>query len=342
MPSSRARSLWFRLVAIAIGFLLALAFGELAYRFVRLPGLSPVTHPDYVLHDAELGWSYRPNARHRHVTPEFDVEVMTNRDGYRGWEWPSELPGTSQRRRVLVLGDSFAFGWGVSWEHTFTARLALAHPEWDIRNAAVAGYGADQQLLVLKRLAPRFRPEVVVCVFCDNDLWESSSDEAYGRGKPQFELDGDALQLCVARVEQPWLQERSALFAAVRKKLWELRFARRARDTESEWRMLERIYRAMRDELGGSRLLVVSDMPRLATSLGNEDGILAVDFGGTLAAVAEPTRFAVDGHWNERGHAAVAELLGPVIASEFARSPADASRSGIVPQKSSNDGDHGK
>jgi GDSL-like Lipase/Acylhydrolase family len=342
MPSSRARSLWFRLVAIAIGFLLALAFGELAYRFVRLPGLSPVTHPDYVLHDAELGWSYRPNARHRHVTPEFDVEVMTNRDGYRGWEWPSELPGTSQRRRVLVLGDSFAFGWGVSWEHTFTARLALAHPEWDIRNAAVAGYGADQQLLVLKRLAPQFRPEVVVCVFCDNDLWESNSDEAYGRGKPQFELDGDALRLRVARVEQSWLQEHSALFAAVRKKLWESRFSRRERDTDSEWRMVEQIYRAMRDELGGSRLLVVSDMTRLATSLGNEVGILPIDCGGPLAAVGEPTRFAADGHWNERGHAAVAELLGPAIEGAFAALPAGTGESAIVPSTSPRTGGNGK
>jgi GDSL-like Lipase/Acylhydrolase family len=342
MATTRTRSLLFRVIAIAIGFVLALVFGELVYRVVRLPGLSPVTHPDYVLHDSGLGWAYRPGAKHRHVTPEFDVEVMTNRDGYRGWEWPSELPGTSQRRRVLVLGDSFAFGWGVSWEKTFTARLSLEHPEWDIRNAAVAGYGADQQLLVLKRLAPQFRPEVVVCVFCDNDLWESISDEAYGRGKPQFELDGDALRLRVARIEQSWLQEHSALFAAVRKKLWESRFSQRVRDTDSEWRMLVRIYRAMRDELSGARLLVVSDMPRLASSLGSEDGILAVDFGGPLAAVVEPTRFAVDGHWNDRGHAAIAALLGPVIASELARLPAHSGQSGIVPQTSPRTGVEGK
>lgn len=342
MAIARSRSLVFRLFAIAIGFVLALAFGELVYRVVRLPGLSPVTHPDYVLHDQELGWAYRPGAKHRHVTPEFDVEVMTNRDGFRGWEWPSELPGTSQRRRVLVLGDSFAFGWGVPWEQTFTARLSLAHPEWDIRNAAVAGYGADQQLLVLKRLAPQFRPEVVVCVFCDNDLWESSSDEAYGRGKPQFELDDDTLRPRVARVERSWLQEHSALFAAVRKKLWESRFARRARDPKSEWRVVERIYRAMRDELGGSRLLVVSDAARLATSLGNEAGIAHVDFGRALAAVAEPTRFAQDGHWNERGHAAVAELLAPAIEGALGAVPAASGRTAILPGEPPVPGGHGK
>ncbi len=86
MATTRYRSLVFRLLAIAIGFVLALAFGELVYRVLRKPGLSPVTHPDYVLHDSELGWEYRPSAKHRHVTSEFEVQVMTNRDGFRGWE----------------------------------------------------------------------------------------------------------------------------------------------------------------------------------------------------------------------------------------------------------------
>ncbi len=181
---------------------------------------------------------------------------------------------------MLVLGDSFASGWGVSFEQTFTARLSLEHPEWNIRNAAVAGYGADQNLLVLSRLVPQFRPEVVVCVFCDNDLWESSSDEAYGRGKPQFEIDGDSLRLRVAHVEQSWMQEHRALFAAARKKLW--------------------------------------------------------------AAVDEPARSAVDGHWNERGHSAVAGLRGPVITSELARLPAASGRCGIVPDKSSNSAENGR
>ncbi len=288
-----------------LGVGLSAVLGEAAYRLFRQPWLSPTTNPSYVVHDPELGWSYRPLAKGRHRSAEFDVEVEIHSAGYRGPEWR----GPSARRRLLLLGDSQAFGWGVAWPETLAGRLGSALEDWDVCNAAVAGYGTDQQLLTLRRLLPRVRPHAVVCVFSDNDLWESSCDEAYGRSKPQFLPLREDLALRTSHVGASWLLENSALYAALRKELWARRFAAQPRDRVAEWRMVERLYCAMRDALSGLPLILVSEEPRLGQFALREPGMKHVDVRDALGRASEPVRFARDGHWNAAGHAVVARAV---------------------------------
>lgn len=295
-------------LALALGTAMALVLGEIVYRATRLVDLSPTTHPGYVVHHEELGWAYLPNARERHATAEFDVEIAINAHGFRGPDWPATF-GAPGRKTVLVLGDSFAFGWGVEWSSCFCARLAEAHPEWDVLDAAVSGYGTDQQWLVLQRLRPVVRPDVVVCVFCINDLWESCADMAYGRRKPVVRANGDRLEVCGVPVASSLLERASALWCAVQKKAWEFRFASAVRDSEAEWAHVERLYRAMRDELNGVPLLLVSDERRIALFAAGEPAIEHLDTGPLLDREPLRGRFAVDGHWNAAGHAVVARGL---------------------------------
>jgi hypothetical protein len=78
--------------------------------------------------------------------------------------------------RILVLGDSVTFGHGSIYEHTYPylleRRLRAWRPDvdWQVWNAAVPGYNTSQELAELLEVGPRFKPDLVVVGFFENDF----------------------------------------------------------------------------------------------------------------------------------------------------------------------------
>jgi hypothetical protein len=180
--------------------------------------------PDYLvekrgLHvfSTTLGWKPRAGA----ATLIGGRRVSINADGYRGREL--SLPRPRERTRVVVLGDSIAFGLGVSDEHTFVHLLDERNNGIEAANLAVQGYGPDQELLVLLGQGLRLDPDVVVLAFClDNDFADAMLPFALYDGrtpKPRFRLEGDRLVLDRSKMGHTlpqrvarWLSDYSFLF----------------------------------------------------------------------------------------------------------------------------------
>ncbi len=150
--------------------------------------------------DSELGWGHVPGSHGRLVSPEFDVEYRINQRGLRDSEThPSGAPG----KRLLLLGDSFAEGWGVDIEQAVSEqleeRLSDGGIPGEVFNLGVAGYGTDQQLLLFQRLWRAYSPDIVLLLFYGNDLWNNALNRGIGieRGyKPRFVLGpGNGLRL---------------------------------------------------------------------------------------------------------------------------------------------------
>jgi len=89
--------------------------------------------------------------------------------------------------RILVLGDSVTFGHGSVYEHTYPylleQRLRAWQPaiDWQVWNAAVPGYNTSQELAHLLEVGDRFRPDLVVVGFFDNDLTDNRPGGSPGR-----------------------------------------------------------------------------------------------------------------------------------------------------------------
>jgi lysophospholipase L1-like esterase len=110
--------------------------------------------------------------------PEFEVTYKINNLGYRGTH-PQQILKPEKTKRLLVLGDSFTFGWGNSLENTFVQQLedALGHqPEqrWEVINAGYhAGHSPDSYYAYLLKEGLTLQPDIVVIVlYSGNDIWD--------------------------------------------------------------------------------------------------------------------------------------------------------------------------
>ena len=175
----------------------------------------------YSQRDAVRGWVNRPNVVVSYGEPEFVTTVSHNSHGFRGGEVPLEPePG---RKRILVLGDSFAYGVGVEDDETFSALLARRDPDLDVINTGVNGYGTNQQLLLLRDDGRQFEPDIVLVAF----FWNDPANNLHSHVR--FKLEGDelvypdAIEFPAAEVvkpRRPWLRRSYAYrFASDRLKV---------------------------------------------------------------------------------------------------------------------------
>lgn len=287
-----------------------------------------------------LGWKGRPGA----VAPMGGGKATLNAHGYRGR--PPDSPRDGGRERVVVLGDSIAFGYGVADEEAFPHLLDARDNGLEAVNLGVQGYGPGQELLVLRGEGLAARPDVVVLAFClRNDFVDAVLPVALYDGvtpRPRFALRDGRLALdAAARRRGPaaravqWLADYSHLWNRLARPL-----TRPPGSEERDWR--HRKQEALRDEgpVLELTLALVREMERVCRERGvrflvatfpsglghetvpplherfrrslEEDGTRVVDMALEFRQRGlSPDEVALDrtGHLSARGHAVAAEAL---------------------------------
>jgi hypothetical protein len=146
-------------------------------------------------YDKDLGFRGNPNAkiRHRSGKDEFNVVIKLNSNGLR----EREISKEKTKKRILFLGDSFLFGYGVSAEDRFTSILGNELQEnWEIINAGQMGYGTDQEYLWYKYYGANYKADLVVlCFFVGNDFKDNKARVITILDKPRFRVENDKLVL---------------------------------------------------------------------------------------------------------------------------------------------------
>jgi lysophospholipase L1-like esterase len=111
-----------------------------------------------------------PALGHEHVPSRamrlMGADVVINSQGLRNAELGPKAPGTV---RILMLGDSIAFGWGVAQDETMSAVVARILPGVEVVNSGVGNYNTAMEVAYFRDKGLALDPDVVVLNYFIND-----------------------------------------------------------------------------------------------------------------------------------------------------------------------------
>ncbi len=121
--------------------------------------------------DPELGWINREG--------QYDM-AASDRPPFRYTNWTQGRRATSEtqsapddpRPRLILVGDSYVYGYGLGDADTFAWRIQQNHPELAVSNYGTPGYGSYQSYLAMDR-ALESRPPNASVLYLLNGFHES-------------------------------------------------------------------------------------------------------------------------------------------------------------------------
>ena len=201
------RLVWFRTAALAITSIICIVACEVALRALgnRAPaGVLALRHdlgedtPDERWEDTarsgrrlrsgreapKMTWRYGDIVRMGFISPAVSPGVRrrfpfkTDAEGFRN-------DTVRERVNIAALGDSFTDALTIPVEASWPMRLQqrLGVP---VQNYGTAGFGPQQELLVLRDFVVRHRPShVVLAYFAGNDIFDAERFEQFQRGRAE-------------------------------------------------------------------------------------------------------------------------------------------------------------
>jgi lysophospholipase L1-like esterase len=155
-----------QLITVYASLAIALFAAEAFCRFNREPKHSKFS--------PELGWVLVPDG------------AGIGENGWRRPVYPRER--APNHFRIVCIGDSTTYCLQCEWQETWPHQLETLlnqDPEWnrahgasEVLNFGVVGYDPGQSLLVLKKFALSYAPDLVIFHLCLNDFAESIDDPA--------------------------------------------------------------------------------------------------------------------------------------------------------------------
>jgi hypothetical protein len=263
-----------------------------------------------------IGHVHRPNRR----ATLMGVPVHINSDGFRDREYPIEHPG---KYRIIFLGDSLTFGWGVEKPQTFDeileAELNKTRPT-EIINFGTGNYNTEQEVNLLLDKGLKYEPNEVVVFWFINDAEPTPR-------KSNWEFLGN---LRIATFF--WSRSRSLLTNIGRERSFREYYASLYSDQQPGWVAEQMALLELRDACSGKgirlRVVLLPELHELEPypfapehakimSFLRSNGIEARDLATWFAAEKEPTRLWVapdDAHPNAIAHALIARYSLDFVA----------------------------
>lgn len=196
---SSLKELVARLLLLAVSTLVAGGCAEVFFRWYtgqtfdrKFP---PWTGNLVVVRGAQV-FAFKPHASGvfpGNVDQQRTFPYRTNAHGLRDRDRPAKAPGS---KRVLVIGDSYTWGYAVAEEEAYpqVAERLLAQrgrPDIEVINGGIPDYNSRQERQLLEQLLAIYKPDAVYLAYVVNDAEPSTAmptppEEVYRHSRVWF------------------------------------------------------------------------------------------------------------------------------------------------------------
>jgi lysophospholipase L1-like esterase len=183
LPRFFTRQLAFRILLFATTSVMTLGTAELIFRWYAghtFDRKFPAWTENLVVVRGAQVFAFKP-----HATGVFPGSVdskrtfpyRTNAQGLRDSDRPAKAPGT---KRVLVMGDSYTWGYAIAEDEAYpqvAARLLAerGRQDIDVINGGIPDYNSRQERQLLAQLIPIYQPDAVFLAYVVNDAEPSTA-----------------------------------------------------------------------------------------------------------------------------------------------------------------------
>ena len=153
-------------------------------------------HRKIFKYDSRFGYRFQSDIIARIPHEGGGYLVKTNKHGFRcKYDITKEK---KKHNRILVFGDSYTAGDGVSNKHRFTDEMENLLDDTEVMNFGLSGTGTDQQNLIFEHFAPQIDHDLIILVLQVENIkrnvmtqrfWKDRSGINICVPKPWFELD---------------------------------------------------------------------------------------------------------------------------------------------------------
>lgn len=343
----KSRRILINVLLMITSTLFALFISEIGLRVMGLEPLYVSPERDrFWKYDPLLGWAHQPGQEGIFETPQFRTAVRINALGLRDREHSYERQNNI--KRILVLGDSFAWGYGVEESERFSQVLE-EKLDVEVINAGVSGYSTDQELLWYQNEGIKYDTDLVILEFAGNDVGDNDRELVNTiYFKPKFVFQDDQLVPTGYPVPETstqgkityFLSQRSALAYFLVLRYFDFlslysqlkadpdasKLPAPGKNPETEpFKLTIALIDEMRSiaESRNAEFIIVTNDRWWNASSGQtyEDFISTIESEGFLVLDVEsmtgfdPEKMLIpdDGHWNQAGHEFAAEKIQALI-----------------------------
>lgn len=132
-------------------------------------------HDKMFEYDSRLGWKFIPNKKGAIVysaNNEVNNYIKTNSYGFRDNTFVADK---KNRKKILVVGDSFVSNISVKLNEVFTEILQSELNNTEVINFGVNGYGQVQEYLLIEDWLPIIKPDILLLmIYTHNDFIDNT------------------------------------------------------------------------------------------------------------------------------------------------------------------------